>query len=335
MSRLIVCSEADLPSVNMRASLLSQGGWEDMGSSEGASYMRREDDVMMSIADMHIRHEDLDLEAARFGVDSDYVVVMSRHSSKSGRPALTAHPIGNYHEADFGGRAETLVRSAPAAMTDAVRRIHALNSDPSVQTCFEVTHHGPWLGKPTFYIEIGSDETHWGDKHLAEVLAHVIADLEPHDEYRSLVGIGGGHYAPRFTEAALSSRVNFGHMIPNYQLEGRGDEDIARMIRDACEATATDSVYIHRKSMKGPEEHRIADIAASLGYECVKSKDFEPLRSQLWESTKVPSNGCPRMAFLSSSTFLPSTIEISMRDSLAICTPRGSKTLDAEASCSL
>ena len=197
MSRLIVCSEADLPSVNMRASLLSQGGWEDMGSSEGVSYMRREDDVMMSIADMHIRHEDLDLEAARFGVDPDYVVVMSRHSSKSGRPALTAHPIGNYHEADFGGRAETLVRSAPAAMTDAVRRIHALNSDPSVQTCFEVTHHGPWLGKPTFYIEIGSDETHWGDKHLAEVLAHVIADLEPHDEYR------GKYLPPPYIPPAL------------------------------------------------------------------------------------------------------------------------------------
>ena len=281
MRRLIVCSEADLPSVNMRSALLSKGGWEDIGSSDGASYMCRGDDVMMSIRDMHIRHEDLDKEAAGFGVTADLVIVMSRHSSKSGRPALTAHPIGNYHEADFGGRAGSLVRSSPAAMTDAVRRIHELNSDPSVQTCFEVTHHGPWLDLPTFYIEIGSDETHWGDVRLAELLAHVIEDLDPHDEYRPLVGIGGGHYAPRFTEAALSSRVNFGHMIPNYQLEGRDDEDIARMIRDACEATATDSVYIHRKSMKGPEEHRIADIAASLGYECVKSKDFEPLRSQL------------------------------------------------------
>lgn len=41
------------------------------------------------------------------------------------------------------------------------------------------------------------------------------------------------------------------------------------------------------------------------------------------------------MAFLSSSRFLPSTIEMSMRHSCAILTPRGSNTLDLEASCSL
>lgn len=41
------------------------------------------------------------------------------------------------------------------------------------------------------------------------------------------------------------------------------------------------------------------------------------------------------MAFLSSSRFLPSTMEMSIPDSLAISTPRGSKTLDLEASCSL
>lgn len=277
MSRLIVCSDVDLPSVNMRAALMRMHDWEDMGSSGGASYMSCGDDVMMSIPDMHVRHEDLDREAEAFGVKVDSVVVMSRHSAKSGRPSLTAHPIGNYHEADFGGRPETLVKASPAEMTDAIRRIHAYNRQEGVQTCFEVTHHGPYLEKPTFYIEIGSDETHWGDLPSAEVLAQVISDIEPHDEYLTLVGIGGGHYAPRFTEAVMSSKVNFGHMLPNYQLEGRDDEDIARMVRDACVATGTDSVYIHRKSMRGPEEHRIADIVRSEGFETVSSKQFEPI----------------------------------------------------------
>lgn len=277
MSKLIVCSEADLPSVNMRASLLRMHEWEDLGSFDGSSYMSSGDCLMMSIPDMHIRHDGLDREAERFGIKVDSVIVMSRHSAKSGRPALTAHPIGNYHEAEHGGRSETLVRACPAEMTDAVRRIHEYNRDPGVQTCFEVTHHGPYLDKPTFYIEIGSDESHWGDMHSAELLAHVISDLEPHDEYPSLVGIGGGHYAPRFTEAVLSSKVNFGHMIPNYQLEGRDDDDIARMVRDACEASGTDSVYVHRKSMKGPEAHRISDIVRSAGFDTVASKDFEPI----------------------------------------------------------
>lgn len=277
MSKLIVCSEADLPSVNMRASLLRMHEWEDLGSFDGSSYMSSGDCLMMSIPDMHIRHDGLDREAERFGIKVDSVIVMSRHSAKSGRPALTAHPIGNYHEAEHGGRPETLVRACPSEMTDAVRRIHEYNRDPGVQTCFEVTHHGPYLDKPTFYIEIGSDESHWGDMHSAELLAHVISDLEPHNEYPILVGIGGGHYAPRFTEAVLSSKVNFGHMIPNYQLEGRDDDDIARMVRDACEASGTDSVYVHRKSMKGPEAHRISDIVRSAGFDTVASKDFEPI----------------------------------------------------------
>ena len=169
------------------------------------------------------------------------------------------------------------MKASPAEMTDAIRRIHAYNRQEGVQTCFEVTHHGPYLEKPTFYIEIGSDETHWGDLPSAEVLAQVISDIEPHDEYLTLVGIGGGHYAPRFTEAVMSSKVNFGHRLPNYQLVGRDAEDVARMVRDACVATGTDSVYIHRKSMRGPEEHRIADIVRSEGFETVSSKQFEPI----------------------------------------------------------
>lgn len=278
MSRLIVCSEADLPSINMREALRGMSGWEGMGSSGGASFERFGDDVMMSIPDMHIRHDHLDREAEAFGVKVDSVVVMSKHSAKSGKPALTAHPIGNYHEADFGGRPETLVPASPAEMTAAVRMIHELNSDPGVQTCFEVTHHGPYLEKPTFYIEIGSDETNWGNKEAAALLAKVIAGSEPHPEYRTLVGVGGGHYAPRFTEAILGYRVNFGHMLPVYQMENRDDEDIARMVTDACRATGTDSVYVHRKSMKGPEEHRISAIVRSAGFDTVSSKDFEPIQ---------------------------------------------------------
>ena len=278
MSRLIVCSEVDLPSVNMREYLLEKREWEDIGSDDNAQYLRCGDDVMMSIPDMHIRHEHLDQEAEQFGIRVDSIAVMSKHSAKSGRPALTVHPIGNYHEAEFGGQERKLVRSNPLCMTDALRRIRKKCSDPGIQVCFEVTHHGPYVDKPTFYIEIGSEESHWGDRASAELLANVIIENQPSEDDRVLVGIGGGHYAPRFTEACLSHKVAFGHMIPNYQLEGRDDEDIARMVKDACQATGTDGVYIHRKSMKGPEEHRIADIVRSCGYETVSSKDFEPLQ---------------------------------------------------------
>ena len=277
MSRLLVCSECDLPSVNMRAALMSMGGWEDLGEGEGARFHAKGDVFMMSIPDMHIRHDGLDAEAERFGIKVDDVVVMSKHSAKSGKPALTAHPIGNYRDNEFGGRARALVRSSPALMTDALRRIVRYNDVEGIQTCFEVTHHGPWMEHPTFYIEIGSDESHWGDVHSAETLARVITDLEP-EGYPVVVGVGGGHYAPRFTELVLDRKVNMGHMIPNYQLEGADDEEFLRMLNDACRMSGTDQVYIHRKSMKGAEERRLRDLAVSAGYDVPASKDFDPLQ---------------------------------------------------------
>lgn len=286
MSRLLVCSEPDLPSVNMRASLMAMHSWEDLGESEGARYMCCGDTYMMSIDDMHIRHDGLDRQAEAFGIKVDEVVVMSKHSARSGKPALTAHPIGNYHDNEFGGRERTLVTPAPALMSDALRRIVSYNDVPGMQTCFEVTHHGPWLEKPTFYIEIGSDESHWGDLHAADTLARVIADLEPHDEYPVVVGVGGGHYAPRFSDLALTHKVNVGHMLPCYQFEGGDDEDFLRMLRDACTVTGTDQVYVHRKSMKKPEEHRVTDLIQSAGYDTPKSAQFDPLRRhRRWEST--------------------------------------------------
>ena len=278
MSRLLVCSELDLPSVNMRDSLLSFHEWEDMGSEGQNRYLRYGDSIIMTIPDMHIRHEDLDKEAEAFGIKVDEIIVMSKHSAKSGRPALTVHPIGNYHENMYGGKERTLVPAAPAFMSAALRAIVQKNDMPENQLCFEVTHHGPFVSRPTFYIEVGSEQTHWENKHAAEILAHVIDELEPDDTYPSMVGVGGGHYAPRFTEVALKFKANFGHMLPIYQMEGRDDEDIIRMVKDACAATDTKTVYLHRKSMKKPEERRVSALIESAGFEIVSSKDLEPIQ---------------------------------------------------------
>jgi len=277
MSRLLVCSEPDLPSANMKECLLSFHDWEGLGSDGPNTYIGYGDTVMVTIPDMHIRHEDLDKEAERFGIKVDEVVVMSKHSAKSGKPALTVHPIGNYHENEFGGRPEALVKANPALMTSALRLIVSTNDMADTQTCFEVSHHGPWMEKPTFYIEVGSEQTHWENKHAAEILAHVIEQMEPQSDFPVAVGVGGGHYAPRFTEVALKFKVNFGHMLPNYQMEGRDDEDIVRMMRLACEATGTKLVYLHRKSMKKPEERRISALIESAGFEQISSSDLEPL----------------------------------------------------------
>ena len=61
-------------------------------------------------------------------------------------------------------------------------------------------------------------------------------------------------------------------------VEGRDDEDFLRMLNDACRVTGTDQVYVHRKSMKKPEEHRVTDLIRSAGYDTPKSADFEQIQ---------------------------------------------------------
>lgn len=276
MSRLIVCYEQDLPSFNMKEQLLKRFRWEDMGSDGTNSYLSHDNDVLVTIDRMHVHAENIDETAKKFGVKVDEIVVLSRHSSSSGKPTLTVHPIGNYRSNDMGGRAEILVHPAPHLMSGTLRKISELNKDPVYSVSFEVTHHGPYVDVPTMYIEIGSDENHWGDEAAAEVLVDSLLSAEEKD-HPVVIGIGGGHYAPRFTDLILSSKVDMGHMLPNYQLQDSSDEDIARMIRSATEASGTDMVYVHRNSMKGSEERRINGIIDSLGLKRVTSKDFESL----------------------------------------------------------
>lgn len=259
---------------------MNAGGWEDLGIEGGYRIHRKGEDHIVSMADLHIYKDNVDAEIRDLGIDFDAVVFMSKHSAASGEPALTVHPIGNYHGNDYGGREKTLVKPCPSMMTDALRHIVSYCDMQDFQTCFEVTHHGPWLDSPTFFIEIGSDDRNWGNMHAAEILSNVITEMD-YNDYPNVVGIAGGHYAPRFTDMAISYKVNLGHMIPNYHLEGRSDDDILRMVKDATDSTGTKMVYFHRNALKKQFQRHILDLVGSDGYEVVRSSDFDPINENL------------------------------------------------------
>ena len=279
MSRLLICCPQDIPSVNMAEYLRRNGDWEDAGTDGSNTYLRRGDDVMMTIPGLHITSESIDEAAKAFGMKVDEAVFMSRHKAASAIPTLTVHPIGNYKAAEFGGRPETLVRSSPASMSQALRLISRYNDTDIFKVSFEVTHHGPYLEVPTYFIEIGSDMTHWPDKHAAEILGRVLEDVHPEKDNLKAIGVGGGHYAPRFTEMVLGYRIDIGHMVPGYQLEGMDDETVVRYIRQASEATGgTKCVYLHKKSFKKSEQRRMEELISSAGFEIVSSKDLDPIQ---------------------------------------------------------
>ncbi len=277
MAKLLICSEPDIPSVNMRKSLLKMAKWDMLGEDKFGTFESMNDMVIMTTPQLHIYDDTLVSRAEEFGIKVDSVIVLSKHSAASGKPTLTVHPIGNYGENKYGGKAGELVPSDAHMMTETLRKIVEVNDTDIYSESFEVTHHGPWMETPTYFIEIGSDENHWGDEHAADLLAKALLETEPKEDYPILIGFGGGHYAPRYTEIATKFKADFGHMLPSYQMLEKTDEEVLAMAEKTAEASGTKMVYMHKKAFKKSEEHSYSEMLESAGFELLSSKDLEPL----------------------------------------------------------
>jgi len=211
MIAVVVC-RMDTASVNIGRALMERGSWQPYGDG-----LRCGDLLLYHIDDMHLYHEGIDGELSGHAEQLDAVVFASRHRSRSGRKTLSVHPIGNYRGADYGGRDETLVSAAPERMHSALQGLYDGAAVLDYDVCYEVTHHGPFLSTPTFFIEAGSTEREWRDMEACRVIADALRSLNK-ERVVTAIGLGGGHYAPRFTDLALGDDVAFGHMIPDYQL---------------------------------------------------------------------------------------------------------------------
>ncbi|MEM4755556.1 MAG: D-aminoacyl-tRNA deacylase, partial [Candidatus Woesearchaeota archaeon] len=91
----------------------------------------------------------------------DLLLVLSKHSSKHPFPSLSVHSIGNFEDAELGGKPNMLVPSSAKAMLFGLKAIEAaanvLQAQSNVVQAFqEVTHHGPWVSTPTIFFEIGA-----------------------------------------------------------------------------------------------------------------------------------------------------------------------------------
>jgi D-aminoacyl-tRNA deacylase len=203
-----------------------------------------------TVQDKLITHDNLDQEAERAGFKPDEAIFISKHKSASGVPTLSVHPIGNFSEAKFGGKARTLVKASPLLMTQSLRILKAKAKNLKFEVCFEVTHHGPWIDKRTFFIEIGSTEREWNNRLAGKAIAETLIEVFKQPLKKSLigVGIGGGHYAPKFTELALKSNYAFGHLIPNYQLESKAFDE--SLLNQAYRKSNASAFFVSKQEIK-------------------------------------------------------------------------------------
>lgn len=232
----VVVSREDTASMNIGQALKARGSWEPCGNG-----LRCGDLLLHYIEDMHLEHDHVDRELSCRREDLDAVVFASRHRSRSERKTLSVHPIGNYRGADYGGRDRTLVPAAPGPMCSTLQGLYDNAVGLDYEVCYEVTHHGPFLSSPTFFIEVGSTKREWRDMAACQAIADALLRLGG-DASAPAIGLGGGHYAPRFTDLALDDDVAFGHMIPDYQLPHIDEA----MVQAAVDATpGASQAYLH------------------------------------------------------------------------------------------
>ncbi|MEW6069591.1 MAG: D-aminoacyl-tRNA deacylase [Candidatus Thermoplasmatota archaeon] len=269
---LIVISAQDEASLNIKDKILKLRAW----NKENNLYSHDEL-VLCTIKDYHLYHNDIDLEISqKIGKNIDSVIFASKHRSETKLATLTIHSIGNFGRAELGGKDRELVPTSPNLMTRALRILAKRAKDENLgyEVSFEVTHHGPYLATPSFFIEIGSDESAWKDDKAGEVIANAIFEaIELKAQYPVAIGIGGGHYAPRFTELALTKKIDFAHLVPSYQIENLDEEIIDKIIK----ISNAKLVYFHRKALQKEIYRKLEKIFSERGLKVVREKDLEDL----------------------------------------------------------
>lgn len=211
----IVVSHADEASTHIGEQLLDLVEWQAVspGVYEREGFELRE---------FETRHLELDRVAEAFG-DIEYVVVASKHSGDTG-PLLSAHFTGNFGPAEYGGADRELSVPTPnahRAVIDALRTHAPEGFDVSA----ECTHHGPTdFGAPGMFVELGSGPEEWADEAGARAVAKAILDLEgvPATDARTLVALGGNHYAPRPTRIIHETEFAVGHIAADWSLDEMG-----------------------------------------------------------------------------------------------------------------
>lgn len=277
MTVAIVVSRADRASAHIGEQLLEQVDWTEhedttrLDADGGGTYYRHGTFELREFEGLHIELDDpAPVFADEDGTLPDLLVFVSRHAGDTGA-LLTGHFTGNFGDAEYGGNDHELAEAAPSALSAYIGAL-AAHAPEEYDVAVECTHHGPTdIACPSMFAELGSGDEQWDDPAGARAVAQAVLSLrgvEPSRE-RQLVGLGGGHYAPRFGRVVRETPWAVGHIASDWQLDELGgvdnlDTDVARdVLRQTFERSHAEYAMVD----EGATE--LVDHVESLGYRVV------------------------------------------------------------------
>lgn len=203
-------------------------------------------------------------------INADIFIFASKHRSKENTPSFAVHPIGNWGNADLGGKEKSLCPSSSVLLKNLFVELNSIAKETNYELTMEATHHGPFVEKPAVFIEIGSTEKEWNDSENGKTIAKTIINglLNENKTYKTAVGIGGPHYCNNFNKIALRTDIAFSHFCPKYHLDKLNNELIQEAINKTAEKV--DFILLDWKGL-GTEKQRIVDLLKNMGLEIKRS----------------------------------------------------------------
>jgi Uncharacterized protein conserved in archaea len=238
----LVVSRADVASITISNQLHELVEWETHCDTNGNEYKQYDEFEMRTVDEWHL---DLEDASSLFSTTPQVIAFLSRHSGDTG-PLLTTHFTGNFGPAEYGGEPGSFAQTCPMiqwTLTEAFDQ----HAPPRYNVGIECTHHGPTsVGAPSLFVELGSNKSEWNDPDGARAVAQAILELSDIQEStdinsnRTVIGFGGGHYAPRFERIIRETDWVVGHIGADWALDSMGTPAANRDIIDHA-VTATDA----------------------------------------------------------------------------------------------
>lgn len=275
----LVVSTQDAAGMNIRRALLELLAFEEnkevfQGHAVCYAGLGGRNLMLITIEQDSIYAEHLDRDLAGSVFSPDLIIFLTKHQGGEGIQSLSCHSPGNWDKAEMGGSPKTLC-PAPAAMLKAASIALKREAD-ALGWIFshEVTHHGPELDTPAMFMEIGSTEKEWPVEEAGQAVARAVKALlsERHEQRKTVLLLGGGHYSHYAEKLQLQSEYAMGHACPKFMLPFFGRE----MLRQALEKTVSTERPIVLLDWKGlgTEKVRLRELLESEGIEYDRSDRF-------------------------------------------------------------
>ena len=236
MNIAIISSSQDTAGINIRSNLIELFGFEKIDEKFDGSDIYQYTKILSKTIKLYLTNEDLIYaENIDKKIDADIFIFASKHRSKENTPSFAAHAIGNFGKAELGGEERKLCPSSAVLLKNLFIELNDTAKNTNFEITLEATHHGPYVSKPSVFVEIGSTEKEWNGKMNGEIIAKTIMNaLNKEDfDYESCIILGGGHYNQAANKLMLRTNYAVGHICPKYALEHLDEEMIIHAINKA------------------------------------------------------------------------------------------------------